>query len=343
MCRAEAILRLCSWFFMRLLIDNPAVANSSRGVKRYADAVLANLQWSKGIDYLGATRAGALGRLQEFMERGRRDSILWTPCQRGSLRAFHHVVTVHDCISIEYTYRNDIRMPLYLHMMDLLLRRAEVVVAISHATRAAVLRNFSIESEQVVVIPSAVNVITGVPTEQPDPCTNPFVLLVTNALPHKNTLATCRAWVRSRGPREGVVLRVIGSLSEEARQVCQEAGVPLHLESGVDDATLALAYRQCRFLLAPSLSEGHDLPVAEALSLGAEVLCSDIEVHREYYDGRVAFFDPLREEAIVDALDRALYAPRPWFPRDTVTPARRFEHVARDYESVFRRIEARHG
>jgi hypothetical protein len=83
--------------------------------------------------------------------------------------------------------------------------------------------------------------------------------------------------------------------------------------------------------------------VAEALSLGADVLCSDIEVHREYYEGRVAFFDPLREEAIVDALDRALDASRPWFPRDTVTPARRFEHVARDYESVFRRIEARHG
>jgi glycosyltransferase involved in cell wall biosynthesis len=328
---------------MHLLINSPAVARSSRGVRRYAAGVLAHLQWSEGVNHLDATRAGALGRLQEMLESGRRDAILWTPCQRGSFRAHHHVVTVHDCISIEYTYRHDARLPIYLRMMGLLLRRAETVVAISQATRAAVLRHFSLRPEQVVVIASGMDAITGVPTDSPAPSATPFVLLVTNTLPHKNTLATCRAWARSRGPREGVELRIIGSLPNDARRVCQEAGVPMHMASGVDDASLVAAYRQCRFLIAPSLSEGHDLPVAEALSLGADVLCSDIDVHREYYEGQVAFFDPLREDAIVDALDRALDAPRPWFSRSSESPPRRFENVARDYESLFRSIETRHG
>ena len=328
---------------MHLLINNPAVARSSRGVRRYVAGVLTHLQWPEGVGHLDATRAGALGRLQEMLEPGRRDAILWTPCQRGSFCARHHVVTVHDCISIEYTYRHDVRLPVYLRMMDLLLRRAETVVAISQATRAAVLRHFSLQPEQVVVIPSGMDAITGVATAPPAPGAAPFVLLVTNSLPHKNTVATCRAWVRSRGPREGVELRVIGSLPDDARRICQEAGVPLRVASGVDDASLVAAYRQCRFLVAPSLSEGHDLPVAEALSLGAEVLCSDIDVHREYYEGQVVFFDPLREDAIVDALDRALDAPRPWFPRGSAPPPRRFEHVARDYESLFRHIETRYG
>lgn len=328
---------------MHLLINSPAVARSSRGVQRYAAGVLAHLQWPEGVDHLNDTRTGALGRLQEMLEPGRRDAILWTPCQRGSFRARHHVVTVHDCISIEYTYRHDARLPLYLRMMDLLLQRAETVVAISQATRAAVLRHFSLRPEQVVVIPSGMDAITSVPTDPPAPGAAPFVLLVTNTLPHKNTLATCCAWARSRGPREGVELRVIGSLPDDALQACHAAGVPLRLVSGVNDSTLIAAYRQCLFLLAPSLSEGHDLPVAEALSLGAEVLCSDIDVHREYYEGQVAFFDPLREDAIVEALDRALDATRPWFPQGKPTPPRRFEHVARDYVSVFRSIEARHG
>ena len=323
---------------MRLLINSRAVARSSRGVRRYAAGVLAHLQWPEGVGHLDATRAGMLGRLQEMLEPGRRDAILWTPCQRGSFCAHHHVVTVHDCISIEYTYRHDVRLPVYLRMMDLLLRRAETVVAISQATRAAVLRHFSLQPEQVVVIPSGMDPITGVATAPPAPGAAPFVLLVTNSLPHKNTVATCRAWVHSRGPREGVELRVVGSLPNVAREVCRN--IPMSLWCEIDDVALATAYRDCQFLIAPSLSEGHDLPVAEALALGADVLCSDIDVHREYYDGRVRFFDPFCQDAIVEALDKALWAPRPWF-ESLSTPLRTFDDVACDYAALFRSIEAR--
>ena len=323
---------------MQLLINTPVAQRSSLGVRRYLSRIISHMQWPGGIVQLTPSRHKAFSRLNEILEPGHKGSILWTPYQGGSIRAPHHVVTVHDCINIEYLYRNDIRLPFYLKLMEILLNRAEAVVAISHATRNAILRNFSVSADRIKVIQSGLDTITDFPLTDQANGERPFVLLVTNALPHKNTVATCRAWARSRGPREGVVLRVVGRLPDAAREVCH--GISLSLEHGLDDSELATAYSKCLFLIAPSLSEGHDLPVAEALGLGADVLCSDIDVHREYYDGHVRFFDPLREDAIVEAIDWALNEPRPWFGQNRKL-SRTFAEVAQDYIRLFQSIEER--
>lgn len=320
---------------MRLVVNNFAAQKSSFGVRRYTDSIVSRLKWPEGIEISNRARYSKFGRLGEFLEPSDKNAILWTPCQRGSIRASHHVVTVHDCISFEYIYKDDFKLPLYLGAMNGLLDRAEAVVAISFATRDAILRNFSLPASRITVIQSGMESIQ-IQQETDKPNLNqPFVLLVTNTLPHKNTVAACAAWARSKGPCSGVLLRVIGKIPEEALDACRN--IPIVIENGVSDNSLAHAYRNCLFLLAPSLSEGHNLPVAEALVLGAEALCSDIPVHREFYEGKVRFFNPLIEEAIVEALNSALATSRPWFVRGA-DKQRTFDDVARDYVALFQSI-----
>ena len=87
----------------------------------------------------------------------------------------------------------------------------------------------------------------------------------------------------------------------------------VHEITDLTDEQVAALIRGARALLAPSLSEGFDLPVIEALSLGAPVIASDIPVHREL--ARSAnLIDPLDGlgwiEAVRAACDKPPRRPR---------------------------------
>lgn len=105
---------------MDLTINTAAVAASSRGVRRYYASVMKSLNWPGRVETLDSGGGGAAGRIRELLLRGRSDAILWTPCQRGPLRAHNHVITVHDCINVDYVYRHDWRLPIYRRMMHML-------------------------------------------------------------------------------------------------------------------------------------------------------------------------------------------------------------------------------
>ena len=325
---------------MDLLINEAAVRRSSYGVQRYYARVLEHLAWPGRVATLPPGQWSSLDRLRELLHPGRRNAILWTPCQRGPLRALNHIVTVHDCINIEYVYRDDWRRGAFRGLFNAILARAAQVVAISHATKAALLRNYRIEAERILVIQSGRDSLPPLveriePSKRHDRTTAPYVLMLSNTLPHKNITAACQAFAASRARSAGIELRVVGTLPEPAERVCRVSGVRLELHGRVSDVQLASWYEGCLFLLSPSLDEGHNLPVAEALALGANVLCSDIAAHREFYGGEVILFDPHAAEAIAAAIDAALDQPGRW-PRAATNVARRtFAEVAADYRKLF--------
>jgi len=67
-----------------------------------------------------------------------------------------------------------------------------------------------------------------------------------------------------------------------AVQAARDAGLPLEVvEGGRSRAELIERYQRARWLLAPSLDEGFDLPVVEALACGTPVVASSIPAHRD--------------------------------------------------------------
>jgi glycosyltransferase involved in cell wall biosynthesis len=325
---------------MDLIINEAAVQRSSYGVQRYYARVLEHLAWPGQIAKIAPRQWSSLERLLELMYPGRGDAILWTPCQRGPLLAANHVITVHDCINIEYVYRNDWRRGAFRRLFNSILARAAHVVAISNATKAALLRNYRIEAERILVIQSGRDPMPPRAersdlAERHELTARPYVLMLSNTLPHKNITAACQAFAASRACKAGVVLRVVGTMPEPAERVCRMNGVRLELHSRVNDLQLANWYEGCQFLLSPSLEEGQNLPVAEALALDANVLCSDIAAHREFYSGEVRFFDPHTVPSITAAIDAALDQPGHW-PRIAANASRRtFADVAADYRKLF--------
>ncbi|MFT9179517.1 MAG: glycosyltransferase family 1 protein [Zymomonas mobilis] len=63
--------------------------------------------------------------------------------------------------------------------------------------------------------------------------------------------------------------------------------------SHLGDDQMQLWLKQSRALLMPSFAEGYGLPIAEAISLGVPVICSDIAAHREVGGIVPEYIDPI--------------------------------------------------
>ncbi|MFD2134774.1 glycosyltransferase [Novosphingobium resinovorum] len=68
-----------------------------------------------------------------------------------------------------------------------------------------------------------------------------------------------------------------------------------HVEElgGCPDMRLSSLLRGARALLMPSFAEGYGMPVAEALSVGTPVICSDLSALREVGGAVPDYLDPL--------------------------------------------------
>lgn len=77
----------------------------------------------------------------------------------------------------------------------------------------------------------------------------------------------------------------------------------------VNDTDMIALMRNARALLLPSFEEGWGLPVAEALTLGTPVVCSDIPALRESSQGAATLLDPLDGAAWREAIRALVVAP----------------------------------
>jgi glycosyltransferase involved in cell wall biosynthesis len=91
--------------------------------------------------------------------------------------------------------------------------------------------------------------------------------------------------------------------------------------------------------VAPSITEGFGLPVAEALLVGCRIVCSDIPAHREVGDGQCRFV-ALRgnvEKALAAAISETLREPK---KQPTLLPQFSAPVLAKQYMSLYRRLIA---
>ncbi len=317
----------------------------SRGVRRYylnlcdifRERDILMMDYSPQVPY-------KYQRIFELAYRGSRKSIIWSPCLRGPLYAHNHVVTVHDCIDIQYFFKNRFRKFIKHGAYQKTLDNAVKIIAISDTTRNQILDNYSVDPEKIVVIKSACGGIR-IPIKESNNFTidnlkiggRPFILMVTNQLPHKNTRRTCQALCESLAKVGGISLVVVGSLAPEDYKTLEDHNFPFMAVNQINDTALINLYKTCVFFISPSLLEGHNLPISEALSLGQRVLCSDIPVHREFYDGFVSFFDPMNIDSIVMAINDSISASSARACK-IFAPKRTNLDVADEYVKLFNRL-----
>lgn len=194
-------------------------------------------------------------------------------------------------------------------------RQARLVIAVSESTARDAQRLLGVDADRVVAIPNGVE-----PAFRPRPraqveafrrsqgLPEAFFLSVSTLEPRKNLVGLLRAYalLRRESPQAGP-LYVVGArgwgrepLLRRRRALGLEGQV--FFPGYVPPAELPLWYNAATVFVYPSIYEGFGLPVLEAMASGTPVVTSSTSSLPELADGAALLVDPLRPEAIAQAM-----------------------------------------
>jgi glycosyltransferase involved in cell wall biosynthesis len=207
---------------------------------------------------------------------------------RGPVRC---VVTIHDVIPLKFPHftpnsRKNRIFPLYRGLMAEVVRRADIVIADSDASRRDVIEHCRVPSERehcVRTIYCGVSPRFTPPDVRPqaDPVRERRILYVGRADPYKNIEGLIRAFSQARQnglpPSRLVIAGSPDPRYPEAGRTARELGVEDVVEwtGYLSEEQLVSAYQDADLLVLPSRYEGFGLPVVEAMACGVPVICSD--------------------------------------------------------------------
>ncbi len=228
------------------------------------------------------------------------------------------VVTVLDLIYHHFpeTFPRGSRLGLRA-LVPLGARRADRVIAISHAGKRDLVDTLSLDPAKVDVVHLGFGMS---PAPDPVPAaelreryglgSGPIVLTISAALRHKNLDRLISAFARLGSDRDvRLVVAGHGGLEQDALRGAAHArgvGERVVFTGWVDDAVVEGLYAAATVFAYPSLLEGFGLPVLEAMRRDVPVACSNLSALPEIAGDAAELFDPLDVEAIADAIARLL-------------------------------------
>lgn len=215
---------------------------------------------------------------------------------------YTQVLTIHD-------FTNELfptHFPYFLNKIAIYNKKkallgADKIIAISHQTKADLLKLYDIAEDKTKVIHLGVNSIFKKEELEKENTAKPFFLFVGQRYSYKNfpfLLNTLSTWPK-KNDYEMICLGG-GEFTKTEKALLKK----LNLENVVkqiniqDEKELVKYYNQAVALIYPSLYEGFGLPILEAMACATPVICSDIAVFHEVGGNLPLFFQNTTSDLI---------------------------------------------
>src|SRR6266851_2885738 len=194
-------------------------------------------------------------------------------------------------------------------------RRADLIVAPSHRTRADLIRIARVAPERVVVIPHRIDSTKFFPGDKcaarielgwpPDA---PIVLAVISAERRKNLGSLLRGFESLSAREPDARLAIVGELSASQLRRCERlrASGRLILLRGISVEKLASCYRAADCLSHLSFYEGFGYPLVEAMACGCPIVCAARGATPEIVGESAEYVESFEPDAVAAALERVV-------------------------------------
>lgn len=198
-------------------------------------------------------------------------------------------------------------------LMRLSLRRAEKVVAASHATETDLKKYYGVPQEKLAVIYDGYQDLHRYASEAPavDQALAPYFLFVGKVKLRKNVHGIAQAFVRFK-ERTGASVKLVlagdygGEYYERVMRILVDGGVEqdVRFVGYVNGPQLYSYFKHALAVTFPSLNEGFGMPIIEAMSVGTPVITSSISSMAEAAGGAALVVDPRDPLSIAEAMER---------------------------------------
>lgn len=227
-----------------------------------------------------------------------RFNILHSPDFITCAGTFKKVITIHDLYFMEHPEVMSADGARYYGRICRSAQQADCIVAVSHFTRADILRLIpGIDRDKIAVIHEAADAPKNSEFKTQDAKS---LLFVGTLEPRKNIMTLLKALQRLPAEVSLTVAGAAGWGEGDARQMASDLNVldRVTFTGRVSDAELDALYRHARLLAMPSLYEGFGLPVLEAMARGTPVVCSNAGALPEVAGDAALLHDPLDDAAL---------------------------------------------
>ena len=274
------------------------------------------------------------------------------------------IVTVHDLIHRAFARGHTPQtIELTEKKMQDVIRRADILVCVSQATRDDLIRFYDVPAEKCRVIYQGVDHEIFFPIDEKNRgqsnellgvmgITGPFVLFVGTLEPRKNLSGLIKAFAKVvKDGYDGflVVAGMKGWMTNDLEDQLKTFGLnnKVILTGFVTDEQLRLLYATADTFVFPSFYEGFGFPIVEALACGALVISSQSSSCGEIAKDAALLVNPQDEDDLAKKLSDVLRNPRRYdFLRSKAVARARefsFEATARQTLALYNQVAGRVG
>jgi glycosyltransferase involved in cell wall biosynthesis len=188
-------------------------------------------------------------------------------------------------------------------------RRSKRLIAVSAATKEDMVRYYRMPPQKIKVIPHGVDSSMFEVAKRRTYPDAKLILCVSTLHPHKNLDRLIRAFADFHRDHSEYCLAIVGlngSFSEDLRKLVLTLGLSdsVRLTGWIERERVYDLFSTASAFIYPSLFEGFGLPILEALAAGLPSACSDIKPLKQIVGDAALLFNPHKDSALVDALNK---------------------------------------